>query len=159
MSYQPPNLLKAYTRASHTVAKTRQVVMLYDGAIRFLKQAVEAMENNQIEERYLKLTRASEVVTGLQNCLDFESGGTTSQVLYDFYNSIDSRIFNLHRRPSAEACQAIIKDLKEMRDVWDSIDRASDSAGGATPMPPAATENADAAAQAASAAASVKFSA
>lgn len=118
--------LNAYTRATHTVAKTRQVVMLYDGAIRCLKQAAEAMGTGAIEERYNKLTRASEIISGLQNSLDFGAGGDTARVLYDFYSSVDARIHNQHRQPNAEHCQALVTELKEMRDVWDSIDRNND---------------------------------
>ena len=44
MSQPHTGLYKAYSRANHTVSKTRQVVMLYDGAIRFMQQAAEAME-------------------------------------------------------------------------------------------------------------------
>lgn len=119
--------IKAYTRATHTVAKTRQVVMLYDGIIRFLKQAAEAMEANAIEERFLRLTKASDVIIGLQGSLDFNAGRSTAQVLYDFYSSLDTRIMNLHRRPDLAVCHQIIDEIKEMRDVWDGIDKAAES--------------------------------
>lgn len=135
----PQHPIRAYTQATHTVAKTRQVVMLYDGAIRFLKQAAEAMEQGAIEERYQKLARVSDILNGLQNSLDFESGGSTAQVLYDFYASIEARIHDLHRRPDAAACQKIVQELKEMRDVWDGIDRGHEKtadAGEAAPTEP-----------------------
>lgn len=119
--------IKAYNRATHTVAKTRQVVMLYDGAIRFLSQAQEAIAANQIEQRFTKLSKASEIVSGLQGCLDFESGRAAAQVLYDFYAGIDLRIMQLHRTNDAEACGKIIAELKSMRDVWSKIDRGDES--------------------------------
>lgn len=126
MSAQHP--LNAYTRASHTVAKTRQVVMLYDGVIRFLQQAKAAMETMDISERYTKLAKAGEVIAGLQSCLDFDSGGQTAQVLYDFYAATEMRILALHRTNDTTECDAIIGDLKQMRDVWYHIDRGSDPA-------------------------------
>lgn len=140
---QQYNPIKAYGRAAHTVAKTRQVVMLYDGIIRFMKQAAEAMEAGAIEERYLKLTRASEVVSGLQNSLDFDSGGQTAQVLFDFYSSVDARIIGMHRQPDAAVCQAIIADLKDMRDVWDGIDRGKEGENLAPVAPGAAVDNSE----------------
>jgi len=152
---QKPNPINAYTRATHTVAKTRQVVMLYDGAIRFMKQAAEAMEANAIEERYLKLTRVSEIVMGLQNSLDFDVGGATAQVLYDFYSSLDMRIMNLHRKPDRNVCLAIVAEMKEMRDVWDGIDRAKDGDSGSTATAVATAEETPAP----SAASTVKVSA
>lgn len=117
------NPYKAYSQANHTVAKTRQVVMLYDGVIRTLKQAKEAMEENRIEDRYNKLVRAAEIILGLQMSLDFEQGQEAAQALYDFYASIDSRIMQLHRGNFPDECQRVIDDVREMRDVWDKIDQ------------------------------------
>ncbi len=134
---------KAYSKASHTVAKTRQVVMLYDGIVRFLAQAKEAMENNEIERRFKTLSKVSEIITGLQACLDFEAGGDTAQVLSEFYSGIDMRIMQLHRTNDAAECQKILDELKAMREVWNSIDHGSksveaekpaESDGGITPV-------------------------
>ena len=130
-----PNHYKAYNLATHTVGKTRQVVMLYDGAIRFLQQGLEAIEKKDYEARYNKLTRASDILIGLQACLDFDVGGNSARVLYDFYASIDLRIFGIHRSNDAKECQAVIDQLKEMREVWAAIDQ-----GQAGASQPAATQ-------------------
>jgi len=131
------NHYKAYSRASHTVAKTRQVVMLYDGAIRFLSQAKEAMEKNEIERRYTTLLRATDIIVGLQACLDFDAGGSAANVLFEFYNSMEMRIMQLHRTNDVEACATIIAELKEMREVWNGIDQQVQPAA-ATPQATAA---------------------
>lgn len=123
MNHPQPDSYKAYHRASHTVNKTRQVVMLYDGAIRFLQQGLEAIEKQDYETRYNKLTRASDIIIGLQACLDFDAGGNSAKVLFDFYSTMDARIFAIHRTNDAAACQAIIVDMRTMRDVWSQIDR------------------------------------
>lgn len=127
MNQPQAGLYKAYNRASHTVSKTRQVVMLYDGAIRFLQHASEAMEKKDYEMRYNKLSRVSDIVMGLQSCLDFEVGGPSAKGLYDFYAALDMKIFALHRSNDVKACQALIAEIKEMRDVWDAIDKGSET--------------------------------
>lgn len=140
----PSNSYKAYSRASHTVNKTRQVVMLYDGAIRFMQQALDAIEKKDYETRYNRLTRASDIIIGLQSCLDFDVGGDSAKTLYDFYASIDLRIFGIHRSNDAKECQAIITQMKEMRDVWDRIDRGAESEAMAqTKEQPATASGAD----------------
>jgi flagellar protein FliS len=123
---------KAYQRASHTVSKTRQVVMLYDGAIRFLQQAREHMVAGEIEGRYHKLVRVGDILMALQSCLDFEAGGEPAKVLYDFYALADTRILTMHRTGSVETCDQVIRDLKAMRDVWDGIDRSAAAGNSAT---------------------------
>jgi flagellar secretion chaperone FliS len=140
MTHSPADPIKAYNKATHTVSKTRQVVMLYDGAIRFTRHAIEAIERKDFEARYHKLTRVSEIMVGLQSCLDFEAGGTTARMLSDFYSSVDARIFTIHRTNDLALCEAVLKDLKHMRDEWDRIDRQGEAQAPAMPANPAAGE-------------------
>ncbi len=116
------NQYQAYAAATQTVAKTKQIVMLYDGAIRFIQQAKEAIQSKRIEDRYRLLTRASDVISGLQGCLDFENGGQIAKILYQYYGSIDRRIFSIQHNNSLETCDEVVEDLKQMRDVWQEID-------------------------------------
>jgi flagellar protein FliS len=119
---------KAYSIATRTVAKTRQVVMLYDGTIRFIKQAMQAISDNRIEERYNLLTKASEVLVGLQNSIDFDTGGEIANVLHAFYVRMSRRIiminFNKDAQSAIAQCNEIIDELKQMRDIWDQIDHS-----------------------------------
>lgn len=116
----PNQVYKAYRSAAHTVPKTQQIVMLYDGAIRFMLQAREATENGEIETRYNRLIRVGEIVMGLQSALDFEAGGVAG-TLYDFYSNIDMRVMTLHHHNDMEQYDSIVADLREMRNVWATI--------------------------------------
>ena len=134
---------QAYNQAMHTVGKTRQVVMLYDGAIRYMQQAKQAIENNQIEERYKLLVRVSEIIVGLQSALDFDNGENVARVLYDFYSAIDVRLTKIQRTNNLQLCDEIVDELKQMRGVWHEIDekasanQAAAAAVDSAPMPPA----------------------
>ena len=114
---------RAYANAAMTVGKVRQVVMLYDGAIRFVQQAVEAIGKGDFETRYNQLLKTSEILVGLQSSLDFEQGGDIAKILYDYYASMDARLFTVHRSNDVKTCEAVIKELKMMRNAWDEIDR------------------------------------
>jgi flagellar protein FliS len=136
---------RAYSKASHTVGKTRQIVMLYDGMIRLVQQAAEAIEHKDFETRYNKLSRVTEIIIGLQASLDFEAGGSTAQVLYDYYAALELRIYPIHHSNDIAACQSVIADLKTMRDVWHRIDQgevaAADTARAIEPVSVAAPES------------------
>ena len=119
------NKFKAYSKATHTVSKTRQVVMLYDGVIRFLQQAREAMEAKNIERRYNLLVKASNVILGLQSCLDFTQDRAIAQTLYDFYSSADARILSMHRTNDVKLCDHLISELKELRNIWATVDNGA----------------------------------
>lgn len=122
---QRPLHYQAYQQAAVTVSKTRQIVMLYDGMVRFIQQARLAIEHHRIEERYHLLVKASDIVIGLQSCLDFDNGEDVATSLYDYYNSIDSRIMELQRSNSIPDCDTLIEDLKKMRVLWNNIDEAA----------------------------------
>lgn len=115
---------QAYASATQTVAKTKQIVMLYDAAVRYISQAKDAIREKRIEDRYHLLTKAGDIVFGLQSCLDFENGREIAKILYNFYSSIDSRIFTVQRNNSIELCDELIGELKQMRDVWQEIDQS-----------------------------------
>lgn len=121
---------QAYANATQTVARTRQIVLLYEGVIRFVQQAKEAIIEKRIEDRYNLLIKASEVIGGLQGCLDFDNGGEMAPILYNYYASIDARMFTIHRTNSVEMCDQIISDLKQLRDTWDEIDQGVAAVGG-----------------------------
>lgn len=112
----------AYNMATQTVPKTRQIVMLYDGAIRFARQAGEAIEQNDFAERFRLLVKVSDIVTSLQAALDFENGGEVAQILYDYYSSIEARVHYVHRKNDQRILTSVITELKQMRDAWNNID-------------------------------------
>lgn len=121
---------QAYAAATQTAARTRQIVMLYDGMIRFLQQARDAVREKRIEDRYHLLTKVSNIIAGLQGCLDFEHGGDIAHVLYSFYSTVDNRIFSIYRSNSLVTCDEVLADLKQMRDVWQEIDQKNTAATG-----------------------------
>jgi flagellar protein FliS len=134
---------QAYSVATRTAPKTRQIVMLYDGVIRFLRQAQTAITAGNFEERFKLLKRAADIVTGLQSSIDFDAGGEIAQTLNHYYTNLAVRIMgvNFHRQEGGRLCDDIIDDLKQMREVWDQIDRNLNTPGAipVSPLPLAAT--------------------
>lgn len=132
----------AYKDAREMTTKTQQIVLLYEGIIAFLRQAKDAIEHSRIEERYQRLTKAGDVILGLQNSLDFKSGGDMAHGLYDFYSDQLSALHRIQSTNDPAQCDAVIKSFKDMLDAWRQIDRQSGTAaspnptGGAAPMHP-----------------------
>ncbi|HEU5047013.1 MAG TPA: flagellar export chaperone FliS [Rickettsiales bacterium] len=128
MSSYTPAQYRAYTAATGTVAKTRQLVMLYDGIIKCLKYAEIAARENRIEDRYNQLIKASEIVMALQSSIDFDKGGDIAGILHEFYTQIARRIISVNFLKDAEKagqlCLELLEEVKQMRNVWDDIDRS-----------------------------------
>jgi len=133
MSYSK-NQYSAYGMASETVSKTRQVVMLYEGIIKFVMKARSAIEEKRIEDRFNNLQRACKIILGLQAGLDFENGGEIAHILNNFYTTMDLRVLALNQSNSLDECDNIIEDFKKMRDAWEEVNNTTEG-GEDIPIP------------------------
>lgn len=97
--------------------------MLYDGTIRFLQQAMEAIRNEDAERRYDRLTRASEIILALKTALEPARGSAVARSLNEFYQSMDRRILAVHHTHNLAECADIVNKMREVRDLWEAIDR------------------------------------
>ena len=118
--------LASYSNADYygkeSMQKTKQIVLLYEGIMRFLEQAKQAMLDKDYEKRYTLLQKASNVIVGLHSALDFDKGGEISKTLSSFYSSLDLRIINLNRSNDLDECDEIIKEVQLMHEAWNKID-------------------------------------
>ena len=70
-----------------TTDRGRLLLMMYEGAIKFLKQAKEGLEANDISKFCRFLGKGQAIIAELMNTLDFEKGGVIARDLdrlYDF---------------------------------------------------------------------------
>ncbi len=70
-----------------TTDRGRLLLMMYEGAIKFLKQSLSGLEEKDIAKFCRYLSKAQAIIAELMNTLDFEKGGTIAQDLdrlYDF---------------------------------------------------------------------------
>ncbi len=70
-----------------TTDRGRLLLMMYEGAIKFLKQAKAGLEANDIAKFCRFLSKGQAIIAELMNTLDFEKGGTIARDLdrlYDF---------------------------------------------------------------------------
>src|SRR5690242_6689865 len=68
------NRNEQYLRAQvETASPTRLVVLLYDGAIRFCAQAIEAMQKRDLETQHINLLRVQRIISELIGSLNREA--------------------------------------------------------------------------------------
>jgi flagellar secretion chaperone FliS len=113
-----------YQTASENSSKTRQVVMLYEGILKFLNNAKFAIRDNNIVERYNNIEKAVEIINGLQLSLDLEKGGEVAEQLNKFYNTMISKLCFVNiKNESEESVEFIIQQFKPLKDAWEEVDR------------------------------------
>ena len=106
-----------------TATPTRMVVMLYDGAIRFLCQALPAMRARQYDQQSLNIGKAQAIIAHLRDTLDFQQGGAVAVHLSGLYVGLFDALTdaNIHDRP--ERVEQAIEALRELRVAWAEVDR------------------------------------
>lgn len=70
-----------------TTDRGRLLLMMYEGAIKFLKQSKAGLEEKDIAKFCRFLSKGQAIIAELMNTLDFEKGGTIARDLdrlYDF---------------------------------------------------------------------------
>lgn len=97
-----------------------QVVLLYQGAIRFASQHLAFIERHDVEQAHKASIRAQEIVSALRGSLDLSAGPIAVQLdqLYDF---VMRRLMtgNMEKdpRPTAEALQV----LRGLMEAWQEL--------------------------------------
>lgn len=112
----------AYRTAKETVGKTRQIVMLYEGAITYIRQAKEAIQAKDVEGRYNLIQKAADIIHGMQDSLDFDNGGEIAPLLYDYYQDIYVDLMAVHDTERLDLCDRAIGQLENMLESWRKID-------------------------------------
>jgi flagellar protein FliS len=112
---------QAYRREAVLAASRGQlVVMLYDGARRFLRQAAAAMRAREIERSHTTLRRAELIVGHLDGTLDFEQGDV-AQHLHSLYVFCLRHLNEGRMALDADKLDEVCKLLGDLRDAWAQV--------------------------------------
>src|ERR1700722_4843663 len=112
---------QAYRQGAVLAASRGQlVVMLYDGARRFLRPAAIAMRDGQIQLGHNKLRRAEMIIGHLDATLDFDQG-LVSQRLHAIYMFCMSHLNSARYTQDAAKLEQVSELLGELRDAWAQV--------------------------------------
>lgn len=111
----------AYTSAIQSSSHFDQLIMLYDGAIKYVNQAKYALQDEDYAKRFNLLNRASSIIRGLQECLDLDNGGETAEALSRAYDDLDIQIIFATSSENIEVFDKIIDNIKSLKSSWESI--------------------------------------
>lgn len=117
-----PEGLNAY-KTNSIVTKTPEqiIIMLYDGAIRFLKESCEALEKNDFIEKGKKISKALDIITELNAVLDMEAGGEVAQNLRKLYIFMHQHLTMASIKKNTKAINDVIKMLEKLNSGWKEI--------------------------------------
>ncbi len=106
----------------NTADKIRLVIMLYDGAINFLRIAKKNLHQRDIAGKGLYLAKATAIVGELSSALDMEAGGEIAKNLRSLYTYILNRLLDANLKNDLIAFDEVEKILLTLSEGWKGIE-------------------------------------
>jgi flagellar protein FliS len=120
---------QAYRESSVLTASPEQlVVMLYDGAGRFLRQAEAAFGEGAVEHAHDRLNRGEAIIDELLATLDMDQG-TISERLQAIYVYCKRCLIEARLERDVAKVRLVVRLMAELREAWAQVA----SGGVATP--------------------------
>jgi flagellar protein FliS len=123
------NGIAAYKQNSvETTSPGQIVVLLYEGAVKFLHQAIEATEAGDIQRKGDLINRACDIIMELNTSLDMEAGGEISQNLRGLYHFMIRHLTKAHLKNDTQMMREIIDLLSNLLEGWRGVVEGQQSA-------------------------------
>ena len=105
-----------------TQNKERLIIMLYEGAINFLKQAVIAIQARDYNKKGRLLAKAQDIILEMNLVLDTQAGGQLAINLRQLYNYMWNRLTVANNKCDPDIVREVIDLLGELNKGWRSIE-------------------------------------
>lgn len=97
------------------------VIMLYDGAIRFMETGKKAIAARDLELQNRSLQKAQKIVMELMSCLDMQQGGEVAKNLLSLYSYVLNELVMANMSGDVPSIDRSIRVLGDLRESWRSI--------------------------------------
>jgi len=132
------NPWKSYHQTATLTAPPGQIIlMLYDGALRFLHGALTGFSHTDPAQLNMtvnnNLQRATDIIRELDFALNFEKGGELAETLHRLYNYFISRLHSSNLKKQRDGIEEVIQHLGVLREAWATMLRGEGPAAIAQP--------------------------
>ncbi len=113
------NVYQKYKNQSvQTASREKILLMLYEGAIRFVKLSMQAVDNKNIAERGINIGKTLDIVFELNNTLDHKVGGEIAKNLEQLYMYLTDELTKANITGKKEHLQNVLKILETLYSGW-----------------------------------------
>ena len=97
------------------------VVMLYDGAIKFLKQAIQSLDEGDMLQKGEKISKAIAIIDELNVALDMEAGGEVAQNLRALYVYFRKQLNHANIQKDRHVIEEVMNMMQSLGESWREI--------------------------------------
>ena len=109
---------KYKTTSVQSASKEKILLMLYEGCIRFMKQALVAIDKKDIAGRGINIGRAFDIVMELNNTLNFEAGGELAKSLEQLYMFVTDQLTQANIKNDKVPLEHALKTMETLYSGW-----------------------------------------
>lgn len=109
---------KYKTTSIQSASREKLLLMMYEGAIKYLKKAILAAEQKNIPERGMNIGRAYDIILELNNTLDHKVGGEISKNLEQLYMFITEQLTKGNITGDPQYLRNSLRVLETLYEGW-----------------------------------------
>ncbi|HWA84455.1 MAG TPA: flagellar export chaperone FliS [Fimbriimonadaceae bacterium] len=99
------------------------VIMLYDGALRFMEAGKYAMAARDLEKQNTNLQKAQKIIMELMSCLDMQNGGDIAKNLLALYTFAYDQLVQANIKDEPGGIENSIQIFSQLRESWVEIEK------------------------------------
>lgn len=97
------------------------VVLLYAGALRFMRAAVDAMQRGDLGAKREAVSKALAILGHLQSTLNMNEGGEVARSLDGLYDYVTGRLLEANIKKDPQPIVESIRILSGLHEAWAAI--------------------------------------
>lgn len=122
MALAKANNFDAYKSTEISTANQgKLIVMLYDGAIRFLRIAMDNMQPRTYDVVNTQIIKAQDIITELMLALNMDQGGEIAANLFNIYAYLKKRLLEGNISKDVGVLEEVIARLEELKGAWEEV--------------------------------------
>jgi len=106
------------TNTVNSASPEQLMLMLYDGAIRFITLGIQAIENGMIDKRAYYINKTSAIVSEFAATLDHNQNAKLAEDLDSLYGYMLRRMMQANLKNDADALIEVKNLLTDLRATW-----------------------------------------
>jgi flagellar protein FliS len=116
------NGIRAYQENTVTTqSRGRLIILLYEGAIKFMKLAIKEMEAGHHEAKGRYINKAQDIINELNAVLDMDGGGAVASNLRKLYVFMHRRLSEANTKRDPQMIREVVGLMEELNQSWKAI--------------------------------------
>ncbi len=118
----PSNYHKEYNKNAVTTSNQgKLILMMYDGAIKFTRMALDSMDRNDLAGKGNNIRKTQDIINELSLALNMDKGGEISVKLESLYRYIINQLTLANVKADRGALETVLKIMVPLREAWNQI--------------------------------------